>query len=168
MRIFIAVLLPENVKNLLGDYIKESVIGGAVVPRDNFHITLKFIGEADSKAINEIIKGLKSIKFKEFKCSLEGIGFFGRSESPFVLFSKVKKGFKEVVRLSNIVHEKTAKYAKDFEFHPHVTLARKPKFSSLNSFKSEEFSVEGFSLMKSVFTDKGVKYDVIESFNLIQ
>ncbi|MBR2155733.1 MAG: hypothetical protein IJ941_02195, partial [Clostridia bacterium] len=50
MRLFIAIELPASFKNEVARIqkeVKQMSSGGRFVPRDNFHITLHFIGESE-------------------------------------------------------------------------------------------------------------------------
>ena len=53
MRLFIAIELPRSFKQELARVqkeVKQVSCGGRVVPQENFHITLHFIGESNDLA----------------------------------------------------------------------------------------------------------------------
>ncbi|MDZ7834356.1 MAG: 2'-5' RNA ligase family protein [Alkalibacterium sp.] len=57
MRVFIAVEIDEEVKNELARVQKNLgmfVSRGNYTDRNNFHVTLRFIGDADEKEINRL------------------------------------------------------------------------------------------------------------------
>ena len=60
MRLFIAVDLPEEVKNELGRVPKQSGLGKITyVKPENIHLTLKFLGEVDEGNVEKIKQKLE-------------------------------------------------------------------------------------------------------------
>ena len=53
-RLFLAIDLPEYVRDSLETLCEESLKGFHYVPRERFHLTLKFIGEVEDTIIADI------------------------------------------------------------------------------------------------------------------
>src|SRR3989344_2510990 len=78
MRLFIAITIPKEVKDYLWELKDEFKVLGKFnfVPKKNYHITLKFLGEIKEEKIDHIKQRLSEIKFNSFKTSLESLGHF--------------------------------------------------------------------------------------------
>jgi RNA 2',3'-cyclic 3'-phosphodiesterase len=130
MRVFVALELPDSVKDQLvvfQDSIRILYPVGNYSIRDNFHVTLKFIGEVDVVDLKGIIACMDQVAedFTEFSVRLGGLGVF-RKGSRGVVWSKVldnrilyrlSLGLEECLVRSGYVRE-------DRSFRPHVTLGR--------------------------------------------
>ena len=56
------------------------------VPSENWHITLKFLGEVQDKRVEDIDSGLTGLSWKPFVVSVRGVGFFPGTRSPRVFW----------------------------------------------------------------------------------
>ena len=78
MRLFIAILLDENIKDALLETQREFRsfgLTGSYSPEENLHLTLSFIGEYDDP--EEIMRAMEEARFDPFRLTLGGTGFFG-------------------------------------------------------------------------------------------
>ena len=80
MRSFIALEFDEKLKDKLSNIqsnIKEEAIKGSWVPYDNFHLTLKFLGNIKLEGMPKIDKSIKNIctKFNPIHLTLDRLGF---------------------------------------------------------------------------------------------
>ena len=76
MRVFIAVQLDDDIKDYImikQSEIKKYISGGSLTGPDNFHITLKFLGELDARhiesvkrAMNDAASSFGNFTFKSF------------------------------------------------------------------------------------------------------
>ncbi|MBI2639037.1 RNA 2',3'-cyclic phosphodiesterase [Candidatus Peregrinibacteria bacterium] len=123
MRLFIAIDLPENVK----DYLRKLQ---AVLPQvkmsktHDFHLTLKFLGSCEERRCKKIKEELAHIPFQPFESCLENIGTFG-GKSPRVVWVglKVPTWLQETAYEIEDHMEKLG-FEKERRFVPHITLAR--------------------------------------------
>ena len=175
MRLFIAIDCKE-----LEDYFKELQ---AQIPTDiakiktvnTFHLTLKFLGDVFEEKVEDVKAALSSIKFKPFKLKLDKIGVFPSEGYIRVVWIGLKdddhlsKLQKDVELVLDKFH-----FRRDFEFMPHLTLARvkfineKEKFvESLKKIEVEEKEVEvkEFKLIKSELTKQGPIYTDLGVFH---
>ncbi|MFA5744236.1 MAG: RNA 2',3'-cyclic phosphodiesterase, partial [Candidatus Nanoarchaeia archaeon] len=164
MRIFFAINLPDSLKKELYAFVNKLEISGSVIPLDNYHITLKFIGDINDAELKKLILKMEHIKFKSFKCSIKGIGIFGKAPKPSLIFAKINKGLNETLQLNCLINKKSSEHESDFEFYPHITLARNPwiKDELVYNFESEPFIVNNFCLMSSVFEGNCIKYKIVK------
>lgn len=184
MRCFIAIELPENLKEYLSALIplKAQLDGVNLVQKDNFHITLKFLGEVEEKKIPEVIEQLKQIasEFSSFDLKITMPGVFPNKEKPRVIW--IGTGNTDVLveiakKIDKAMETKGFK-TEERAFTSHITVARVKNYRNgkylfekiMKEFLSRKpdfvFSVKDFALMKSTLTPKGSIYSVLERFSL--
>jgi 2'-5' RNA ligase len=137
MRLFVALDLPWEVKEELSE-LSCNIPGARWVPTDNFHLTLRFIGEANRLQAEEIDLALASLRGRSFSFALSGLGWFEKNGRANALFAGVERN-EDLARLQAKVE--TALHRVGFapekrRFTPHVTLARMdmPVTPSLTGF----------------------------------
>ena len=186
MRTFIALELPQEIKEFLSQLQEELKAAGAdvkwVEPK-NIHLTLKFLGEIDEKKIDKIIEIVQeTVKEKDkFQIRISSLGAFPKIDSPRVIWVGVDTGDKEVKAITKDLEEKIAKIGipkEDRPFSSHITIGRTR--SSLNrqqlvqDLKNKadlggqnlDFYVTKITLFKSTLTPKGPIYEALKEINL--
>lgn len=176
MRLFIAIEIPDNIK----EYITK--IQGKIettsnkirfVNKNKIHLTLKFLGEVQPDKTEEIKEILKKISFKPFYVCLDEIGVFP-SESYIRVIWVGLKPENDILELQKNIDEKLKKlFKKEKNFKSHLTLARVKFIDDKNNFigklkkidiEDEKFNVENFKLIKSTLTREGPIYDDLGVF----
>ncbi len=76
-RLFVALRPPLIIRNLLCGMM-EGVADARWQTDDQIHITLRFIGEVDSRTAEDIGLALQSVRHPPFEIALDGIGTFDR------------------------------------------------------------------------------------------
>ena len=131
VRAFVAVKLSgeaaDKLENFLADIRPLSAIRW--VRREQFHITLKFLGELDRSVIEQVKNALSDMKyFAPFTVELDHVGAFPNLSVPRVLWLGGEKGSRELAGLSRRVDEVLCEEAglerESRKFKAHVTLAR--------------------------------------------
>ena len=187
MRAFIAIELPQEIKDALAHIQEQLKISGADVTwvqPQNIHLTLKFLGEIDDKKLEEIISILENATQNKnpFSTRLSSLGAFPKINFPRVIWVGIDKGDAETKQIAKVLEEKIAKIGIPPETRPfssHITIGRVR--SSLNreklvknlndladSFGKEnlEFLVTKTTLFKSTLTPKGPIYEALKEANL--
>jgi RNA 2',3'-cyclic 3'-phosphodiesterase len=130
MRIFIALDINDAIRACLERFL-DGVRGFAPDARwvrpESMHVTLKFIGEKPSDAVEEIKQALGAIRGGAIEISFCDYGFFPTSKAPRVFWVGIGAG-PELVALTKSVDEATATLGvprDEHEFSPHLTLARR-------------------------------------------
>lgn len=139
MRLFVALDLPWEVKEQLGE-LWCNIQGARWVPEDNFHLTLRFIGEADRLQAEDIDEALAALRGRSFSFSLSGLGWFEKNGRVNTIYAGVERNA-DLARLQAKVGTALARAGLPPErrrFTPHVTLARmdQPVSPSLAQFVS--------------------------------
>jgi 2'-5' RNA ligase len=125
MRLFVALDLPWEVKEQLSD-ISFNLDGARWVPTDNFHLTLRFIGEASRLQAEEIDLALATLRGRSFTFSLSGLGWFEKAGRASALWVGVERN-EQLTRLQAKVETALHRIGLPPDrrrFTPHVTLAR--------------------------------------------
>jgi 2'-5' RNA ligase len=181
MRLFVAIELPEHVRQNLADLLHEF---RAISPQtkwvrpENMHLTLKFLGETASEQLNEVKATLHRIYSSEpIELEFRGLGFFPNARRPRVLWA----GIESSLNLSGVATEIDQALHKlgfpldDRTFTPHLTLARfsQPALSpALQAAALENasrafgaFFVRQFQLIESKLKSAGAEYTTLQSFS---
>ena len=180
LRCFIAINLPENIKEELAQILsdlKKKNSGWQIkyVKPEGIHLTLHFLGYLDETQIQVVKDILKEItqSYFNFNLNINQFGGFPNLNSPRVLFVAGRGEIELAKKLQQELGENLARAGFEVEKRPwqvHFTLARikGPGRLNLENIKVPEldFKVEGVELMKSQLTPSGAKYKVIESFKL--
>lgn len=176
MRLFIAIGIPEDVKDYMAKiqekiYINSNKI--RFVKKEQIHLTLKFLGEVQPDVAEEIKKNLKKITFAPFTVYLGEIGVFP-SESYIRVIWVGLKPEKPILELQKNIDEQLKKlFKKEKNFKAHVTLARvkyiKDKDNFINKLKNtkienKKIDINNFKLIKSTLTSEGPVYEDFEVF----
>ncbi len=180
LRVFIAVDIDEPLLVSAIDRIKDSIVSTGVpmkpVESQNYHITLRFIGEIPYSLVEEIKRNvLVKITFNKFKITLKGLGAFPSNFRPRVVWIGVSDGFDELKKLRDAIEKNLRKLGlppeKEKGFSPHLTLARIKGSRNVHSlikiideYKDYVFGsmeVKSIKLKKSILTRSGPIYETL-------
>ena len=131
MRLFVAVLLPEEIRQRLAtaqDRLRYARADVSWVKPGNLHITLKFLGEMEPKRLDRIRSALAhaALRVTAFSAEVAGIGTFG-GRTPRVVWAGVREGAEPLGALAGAVEEALAGVGVPQErrgFTAHFTLGR--------------------------------------------
>jgi len=184
MRAFIAFDFPEELKDRLYEIqsmLKDISNKGSWVSKNNFHLTLKFLGEIDEVYIEDIDRILKNISanFNPLKIELNELGYFNRRNNEYrVVWSGLEGDMEVLNSIYDLLEENMQKigFPKDSrEFSPHVTLVRRYKTNLdfhkikayVKAYLENQYVLDNLVLMKSeVIMNKRV-YTPVVSYKLI-
>lgn len=180
MRLFIGVNINSHSKNLIEKKVEllKSEYNNEFkwVKNDNWHLTLKFIGEVTKAEKDKLIKALKNINFsgKNEYIQFAKIDAFPNLDSAKVLYLGLKQGRKILIDLHHKVEQELLKFGFESDqrdYIPHLTLARNKNeaIKIKNKFCQQHFvniyaQIESISLYKSELKSDGPEY--IELFSI--
>ncbi len=175
-RLFIALEVPLDVTRSL-TLLKGGMANARWIDPENYHITLRFIGDVENHMADEIATSLDRIKCAPFEISLSGVGEFG-SKKPHSLYAGLRPSV-ELNRLAGDIErlcQRIGLAAEPRKFVPHVTLARLKAppiedvahyLSSRGNFSTTLFKVSRFVLMSSKDSVGGGPYIIEEFYPLV-
>lgn len=173
MRLFIAIDLPESVKDYLREVQGSLPQKGLAFVRD-FHVTLKFLGDCDENMLEKVKGELSRVSFSPFDSELTKFGTFG-GKNPRVVWIGVlaPPTFIAIVREIDDRMSKLGFMREKGEFVSHLTLAR-VKFvadsaallNDLNKIQIEpvKFFVSQFHLFESKLTSAGAIHSKLATY----
>lgn len=128
MRLFVALLFPEPVKDALLDAASElrsHASYGVFSRRENFHLTLSFLGEVrDPRPVNRAMAAAAA-EIEPFDLTLDRTGRFRRSGGDIWWVGlKRSPALTQLHRQLNDALQAQGFPGEDRPFRPHVTLAR--------------------------------------------
>jgi len=142
--------------------------GARWVPPEQFHITLRFIGEVHPRVAEDVASALSSIDARRFDVAVTGCGQFG-GDTPRALWAGVEANpaldtlHNKIDRACQVIGLKADKH----KFLPHVTLARLRNASPVkvqqfierhSLMRAPAFTAESFGLYSSALGHDGPHY----------
>ncbi len=184
MRMFVAVPVPDPIKQYAR--MMRNKLGAARadikwVEYENYHLTLKFLGEVNKSLLPTIKTNLTRVAENSpaFNLSAGGLGFFPNRIRPRVLWI----GIRGELDKAEFLAERVDAYLSPLGFEEeknhrfHLTLGRVRSESGIRELLKlledistieqwKAFHIDHFSLMKSDLTPEGPVYSTINSFKL--
>lgn len=124
-RAFVAVRLPDVVLDAVGERVANLSIPGRVTTRDQWHVTLQFLG--DNADVDAVIAALEGIEVSGGRAQLGGAGAFPDAARARVMWLGFAEGASVLERIARAVAQRTAVLGHEADprpFRPHLTLAR--------------------------------------------
>jgi len=174
-RLFVGFTLPVAIRTRL-----LALMGGVPGARwqrdDQLHLTLRFIGEVDRHAAEDIALALAQIRYPPIEIALSGVGQFDSRGRPNAVWAGVaphdalaglhKKIDQAIVRAGQPPEGRA--------YLPHITLARMNAASGAADrfleaqagLRSPAFTLDQFTLFESTLGSEGASYAVVERYPL--
>lgn len=178
IRLFVAIEIPQRLRAELAR-LQNGVPGARWVEPENFHITLRFVGNVDNAAARDIDDQLARINAIGFELALKGVNYFADGAKLSALYAAVEKN-PALEHLQQKVDSAIARAGVRTDgkrFVPHVTLAyfsgrqdaghHLAQFMASHSlWRPEPFDVEHVTLFSSVTRPEGSLYRVEAEYPL--
>lgn len=169
MRVFVAVDLPQEVKDELAAIQKQlSTAAARMSLAQDFHLTLKFLGELAPAKVDVVKNCLGSVRFGAFSAAVAYVGVFPSESYVRVVWLGIEPEG-DIIRLQQGIDDALEKeFPKDKQFKPHLTLARVKFVSDKNAFlqrlqeikvRNVKFSIDSFKLKRSTLSKEGAVYE---------
>ena len=169
MRLFVALDLPWSVREQLAALSGSGIPGARWVPPENYHLTLRFIGDIPGHVARDVDDALLGLRARGFSLSLTGMGTFAKGGVSNALWVGVERT-PSLDHLRNKIETALQRRGLEPErrkFQPHVTLARldnpaEGKVAAFvqahNLFRTEPIPVEHFTLFSSLLNKDHAVY----------
>jgi RNA 2',3'-cyclic 3'-phosphodiesterase len=166
-RLFTAIEIPPGVAEAL-DMLRGGLPGARWIDRENYHLTLRFIGDVDDVAAREAADALAQIKRMSFDLHFDGLAAFG-GRKPRAVVANVAPtpALLELQAEQERLMRRVGLPPEPRKYTPHVTLARLRTSSSLDVadylsargfFRTAPFPVSRFALFSSRASTGGGPY----------
>lgn len=176
IRLFVALSFPDEIRQSLSA-LCAGVPGARWVNPDQFHLTLRFIGEVDNRKARAIYEELAGITMPSFNLELFGVGTFGDKRKANSLWAGVRPN-PSLNRLQEKIDNAMLRVGLPPDrrkFAPHVTLARlnNAPFDRIGAFLSHHALYNGpayhcdrFVLYSSFLSSSGAIYTPEQIYRL--
>lgn len=174
MRLFVGIPMPDQVAERL-IAISGGIPGARWVARENYHLTLRFLGDTECHQAEDMISALSRIEMPRVSLRFQGLGLFGDKRRQRQLYADVAPS-PELLHLNMKIEQIAQRAGYEPErrrFHPHVTVARMrnpdkrrlDQYLAANAcFTLPAFEVDGFTLFRSHLASEGAIYEPIAEF----
>ncbi|PZW50368.1 2'-5' RNA ligase [Humitalea rosea] len=175
-RLFVALSLPAVLRSQLAA-LHAGIPGARWVPPENYHLTLRFIGEIEGWQAEEVDLALAGIRSRGFDLTLRGIGLYekaGRIQAMWVgversdALSHLQSKIETALQRSGMPPERK-------RFAPHVTIARTDRAApeklaafvqAHNLFRAPPVPIEAFTLFSSRLGKEASVYEAEVEYEL--
>jgi 2'-5' RNA ligase len=138
------------------------------VPRENFHITLAFLGEISLNKVRLLEQQLADIRTGSFTLRLDAVDYWPKPEISCLSASEQPNELKTLVgTLRNRLRRNGVRVERR-AYHPHVTLARRCITAPPAALVAPDFEChfEEMVLFESTRRSNGVRYDAVCHWSL--
>ena len=182
LRLFLAISIPSSLESSIDSSARrvrkdlaEREIEARWIPKENWHVTLVFIGESDR--MDDIAKMTARVteRVSPFSLDIRGIGAFPEESSARVIWAGVQKA-RALVELQGELGQELRSLGiilEDREYKPHLSLARlrNPKRvrEFIDSFRKKDFgtiNVQEVVLYQSITVAPFPRYIPLQRFAL--
>lgn len=168
IRLFVALPLPVSVADTLSR-LGNGVYGARWVSPENYHLTLRFVGNVDEHVADDVHDALLRIQADAFEVKLKGISWFGtkKKANAIVACAEKSEGLLHLQRKIESACVRVGLVPEERKFMPHVTLARLKGASieSVERYCAERswlnvpaFPADEFVLYSSFLSQSGAIY----------
>ena len=182
MRVFLAIDIPFNIKKQIVKIEEKLKVYSKIMrlmPVENMHITVKFLGEQNDFSVGKIKEIVKDVCLhrQQFKICLNKSGLFGGIRNPKILWLGAQNEY--FSKLSEIVHKKLNIFRMENNKPVcHITIGRiksmQPKeavevLNICDDFVKRSslcFHISDIYLYESNLLRSGAKYKKMEKFKL--
>ena len=175
-RLFTGIEIPRDIGERLA-LLRGGLPGARWIDRENYHLTIRFIGDIDMDVANEVAGELGRVRRSGFALRLDGVGSLG-TRKPHAIVARI--GASPALAELQAEHERILQRIglppEQRKYTPHVTLARLKGASGRDiaeylsvrgAFLAGPFDIERFVLFSSRNSVGGGPYIVEEAYPLL-
>jgi RNA 2',3'-cyclic 3'-phosphodiesterase len=174
-RLFAALEVPRDAALSLS-LLRGGLTGARWIDTENYHITLRFMGDVDRHMASEIADSLDRVRRQSFFVNLSGVGAFG-GKKPHSVYAAITASPELTLLQAELerICQRLGLEAEPRKFIPHVTLARLKNttpeqaaqyLTGRGDFSALPFKAGRFVLMSSKDSVGGGPYIVEEDYPL--
>lgn len=176
-RLFVALLPSGPARSALAE-LTEDLARARWTPPEQFHLTLRFIGEVTAAQGDAIREAISRVDVAAFPLGVEGVGRFPPRGQPGVVWAGVGGGHPFLHELRRQVDDRLLTTGTPFEltpFVPHFTLGRTREshpatvdqwLKRHRDFVGPIWRADAFHLMESLPIPGGATHEIVATFPL--
>jgi 2'-5' RNA ligase len=187
-RLFIAVVLPEEVKAGIGqaqDELRRAVASAKIgwTRPDQFHVTLKFLGDVETQRVAALAEAVRGAcrGCGPMRLKAAGLGCFPNPRSPRVVWAGVQDEGERLAGLQRAVETASVGFTleeRSERFTGHVTIGRVKSIRHAEAgilaglLRDQEgrlfgeWTAEHIEIVRSELSPKGARHTTIEKLSL--
>jgi 2'-5' RNA ligase len=179
-RLFVAAPLDDDSRHVLSRLLVEAAprgLPGRVVPPENWHVTLRFLGDVRAPDRDRLLEALERADLGEaFAVRWGGLGAFPRPRRATVLWVRAERGAEALRAVAGGVEEAAVEAGfppEDRPFRAHLTLSRIRPHQDVTALTEGvgplgvTTRVDRVVLYRSHLGPGGARYHEVESFPLV-
>jgi 2'-5' RNA ligase len=174
-RLFTGIEIPAPLADRMS-YLRGGLPGARWIDRENYHLTLRFIGDVDMHVADEVAAELARVRRQAFTLRLGDVGILGtKRPHAIVVRAEPSPALIELQAEHERIMQRIGLPPESRKYTPHVTLARlrgasghdiATYLSLRGGFSAESFPVERFVLFSARNSTGGGPYLVEEDYPL--
>lgn len=175
MRLFTGLEIPADIADGLS-LLRGGLPGARWIDPENYHLTLRFIGDVDDVLASEVADLLASVRRPAFDLRLEGLSSFGgRKPRAVIAPAQPNQSLLDLQAEQERLMQRVGLEPEGRKYSPHITLARLRDSSSWQvadylaargHFRTPSFPVSRFVLFSSRASVGGGPYVVEAAYPL--
>lgn len=163
-RVFFALWPDERVRGQLAAVQEALGFTGRPVVPENFHVTLAFIGNTDSRYLECLVHAAAQVRFAPFEFTIDRTGYFRKPRVAYLAPGGLPEPMAAlhqflISRLQVCGYKPEAR-----PLQPHVTLARKSDAPPQGEFSPLVWPVHSFCLVESRTESSGAAYSLLHTY----
>lgn len=175
-RLFIGIRPPEPVRDCLVD-LMEGLEGARWQGEEQLHVTLRFVGETETRQANDIAEELSRLRAEPFALELAGLGHFEKKGRAHTLWAGLApcEPLAHLQRRVEMACRRAGLAPETRKFAPHITIARLNRATApIGAFlarhgdlRGEPWLAEAFTLYESHLSPQGSIYEPVMRYPLV-
>jgi RNA 2',3'-cyclic 3'-phosphodiesterase len=174
-RVFAGVPLSPDARLGLTAALDGLDVPGHLSPSENWHITLRFLGNIDEPTYERFLHSLEEVSTRRrFRIRLDGIGAFPNEKRATVVWVAVDQGGERLADLADCAEEAAIVAGLETEerpYRPHLTISRVRPPADIRHLTDIPVRVgwrcDRVVVYRSVSGRGGTRYEPLETFPLL-
>lgn len=123
-RLFTGIEIPRMTREMLA-LLRGGLPGARWIDAENYHLTLRFIGDIDGRTATEIAEMLERVRRRSFSLQIEALDCFG-TKRPHALIARIapSRELSDLQAEQERLMQQIGLAPESRKYTPHITLAR--------------------------------------------
>jgi 2'-5' RNA ligase len=168
-RLFFALWPKDNTRQAINQVSQPITQGikGKIMPSENWHITLAFLGHIDMPTKQCMQQAAATVQGYRFSLSLDQLGYWPKPRIFWIGANQTPDALRDLVNNLSTDLQDCGYCPETRPFQVHLTLMRKAtRIKTLPPITPVAWSVEDFCLVRSTTEPSGARYQVIARWAL--